>query len=108
MSALCLYVSGLIVATPCKTCHPLQGGGENLQGGGEKFQLASLAFCHPPDQNAEPASAGSTLLYDLELRGKWYSMMLVISNVLLFQKFKMASLNLIITICLLITIQVLL
>ena len=46
----CLYVSGLIVATP------LQGGGENSQGGGENFRLASLAICHPPDQNAETAS----------------------------------------------------
>ena len=51
MSALCLYVCGLIVATP------LQGGGENSQGGGENFRLASLAICHPPDQNAETASA---------------------------------------------------
>jgi hypothetical protein len=51
MSALCLYVSGLIVATP------LQGGGENSQGGGENVRLASLAICHPPDQNAETASA---------------------------------------------------
>ena len=50
MSALCLYVSGLIVATP------LQGGGENSQGGGVNFRLASLAICHPPDQNAETAS----------------------------------------------------
>ena len=50
MSALCLYVSGLIVATP------LQGGGENSQGGGENFRLASLAICYPPDQNAETAS----------------------------------------------------
>ena len=46
MSALCLYVSGLIVATP-------------LQGGGENFRLASLAICHPPDQNAETASVAS-------------------------------------------------
>ena len=44
MSALCLYVFGLIVATP-------------LQGGGENFRLASLAICHPPDQNAETGSA---------------------------------------------------
>ena len=43
MSALYLYVCGLIVATP-------------LQGGGEKFRLASLAICHPPDQNDETAS----------------------------------------------------
>jgi hypothetical protein len=43
MSALCLYISGLNVATP-------------LQGGGENFRLASLAICHPPDQNAETAS----------------------------------------------------
>ena len=50
MSALCLYVSGLNVATP------LQGGGENSQGGGKNFQLTSLAICHPPDQNAETAS----------------------------------------------------
>ena len=50
MSALCLYVSELNVATP------LQGGGENSQGGGENFRLASLAICHPPDQNAETAS----------------------------------------------------
>ena len=35
---------------------PLQGGGENSQGGGENFRLASLAICHPPDQNAETAS----------------------------------------------------
>jgi hypothetical protein len=50
MSALCLYLIRLIVATP------LQGGGENSQGGGENFRLASLAICHPPDQNAETAS----------------------------------------------------
>ena len=43
MSALCLCVSGLIVATP-------------LQGGGENFRLALLAICHPPEQNAETAS----------------------------------------------------
>ena len=48
-----LYVSGLIVATP------LQGGGENSQEGGENFRLASLAICHPPDQNAETASVMS-------------------------------------------------
>ena len=40
MSALCLYVSGLIVATL-------------LQGGDKIFWLA---ICHPPDQNAETAS----------------------------------------------------
>ena len=40
MSALCLYVNGLIVATP------LQGGGENFR----------LAICYPTDQNAETAS----------------------------------------------------
>ena len=39
MSALCLYVSVLIVGTP-------------LQGGGKKFRLA---ICHPPDQTAETA-----------------------------------------------------
>ena len=50
MSALSLYVCGLIVATP------LQGGGKNSQGGGENFRLASLANCNPPDQNAETAS----------------------------------------------------
>ena len=50
MSALCLNFSGLIVATP------LQGGGEYSQGGGKNFRLASLAICHPPDQNAETAS----------------------------------------------------
>ena len=43
MSALCLYVSGLIVATP------LQGGGENFR----------LALCRTPDQIAETASAVS-------------------------------------------------
>ena len=47
MSALCLYVCGLIVVTP-------------LQGGGEHFRFASLAICHPPDQNAETASAPVT------------------------------------------------
>ena len=31
-------------------------GGENSQRGGENFRLASLAICHPPDQNAETAS----------------------------------------------------
>ena len=41
---------------PVKLATPLQGGGENSQGGGENFRLASLAFCHPPDQNAETAS----------------------------------------------------
>ena len=57
MSALCLYVCGLIVATPPeKLATPLQEGGENSQGGGENFRLASLAICHPPDQNAETAS----------------------------------------------------
>ena len=50
MSALCLYVCGLIVATP------LQGGDENSQGDGKNFQLASLTICHPPEQNAETAS----------------------------------------------------
>jgi hypothetical protein len=50
MSALCFYVSGLNVATP------LQGGGENSQAGDENIRLASLAICHPPDQNAETAS----------------------------------------------------
>jgi hypothetical protein len=59
MSDLCLYVSGLIVATP------LQGGGENSQWGGENFCLASLAICHPPDQNAETASAASIYKEDL-------------------------------------------
>jgi hypothetical protein len=34
----------------------MQGGGENSQGSGTKFWLASLAICHPPDQNAETAS----------------------------------------------------
>ena len=57
MSALCVYVSGLIVATPLG----LQGGGENSQGDGNIFWLASLAICHPPDQNAEIAS--EPLLY---------------------------------------------
>ena len=56
MSALCLYVCGLIVATP------LQGGGKNSQGGGENFRIASLAICHPPDQNAETASELSVKL----------------------------------------------
>ena len=57
MSALCLYVSGLIGATPpVKLATPLQGGGKNSQGGGENFRLASLAICHPPNQNAETAS----------------------------------------------------
>jgi hypothetical protein len=59
MSALCLYVSGLIVATP------LQGGGENSQEGGENFRLA---ICHPPDQNAETASDVYTVqLVELKL-----------------------------------------
>ena len=40
---------------PCKTCHPLQGDGE-------KFWLASLAICHPPDQNAENASENNVAL----------------------------------------------
>ena len=42
MSALGLYVCGLIVNNP-------------LQGGGKNFRLASLAICHPPDQNSETA-----------------------------------------------------
>ena len=58
MSALCLYVSGLNVATP------LQGGGENSQGGGENFRLASLAICHPPDQNAETDSVKFNLQFN--------------------------------------------
>ena len=41
MSALCLYVCGLIVGTP------LQGGGKNSQGG--------ESICHPTDQNDETA-----------------------------------------------------
>ena len=52
MSALCLYNSGLIVATP-------------LQGGGENFRLASLAICHPPDQNAETASGKNKRLQNM-------------------------------------------
>ena len=51
------HVYGLIVATP------LQGGGENSQGDGENFRIASLAICHPPDQNAETASAFFVYLY---------------------------------------------
>ena len=65
MSALCLYVSGLIAATP------VQGGGKNSQGGGENFRFASLAICHPPDQNAETASASfSSSLFVLGVRWK--------------------------------------
>ena len=75
MSALCLYVSGLNVAhPPVKLATPLQGGGENSQGGGENFRLASLAICHPPDQNAETASGLMGILsykgYALFIQGK--------------------------------------
>ena len=45
MSALRLYVWGLIIVTPCKNC----------QGGAIKFRLASLATSHPPDQKSETA-----------------------------------------------------
>ena len=57
------YVSPMFKCYWIKCCHPpvklatpLQEGGENSQGGGENFRLASLAICHPPDQNAETAS----------------------------------------------------
>ena len=59
MSALCLYVFGLIVATP-------------LQGGGENFRLASLAICHPPDQNAETASETKNTSNNAELFNSKY------------------------------------
>ena len=57
------YVSPMFICYWINCCHPpvklatpLQGGGVNSQGGGENFRLASLAICHPPDQNAETAS----------------------------------------------------
>ena len=52
---ICLWIK--CFHPPVKLASPLQGGGENSQGGGENFRLASLAICHPPDQNAETASA---------------------------------------------------
>ena len=63
MSALYLYVCGLTVATP------LQGGGKNSQGSGENVWLASLAICHPLDQNAETASdfASHTQIFILRI-----------------------------------------
>jgi hypothetical protein len=44
------YVSPMFICLWINCC-------ENSQGGGEIFWLASLAICHPPDQNAETASA---------------------------------------------------
>ena len=55
MSALCLYVSGLIVATPCKTCHPPAGGWR-------KFSVRFARYLPPPDQKAETASDLSSFL----------------------------------------------
>ena len=52
---------------PVKLATPLQGGGENSQEGGENFRLASLAICHPPDQNAETASEFNCMYLNLFL-----------------------------------------
>ena len=49
---LCLWIN--CCHPHVKLATPLQGGGENSQGGAENFRLA---ICHPPDQNAETASA---------------------------------------------------
>ena len=50
---ICLWIN--CCHPPVKLATPLQGGGENSQGGGKNFRLASLAICHPSDQNAETA-----------------------------------------------------
>ena len=78
MSALYLYVSGLIVATP-------------LQGGGENFRLASLAICHPPDQNAETASERYILylflilkMFDLGNKKLWQKKDFLFHNLVIF------------------------
>ena len=53
MSALCLYVCGLMVHPPVST---LQGGAKNCYGDAKKILLATS---HPPDQKSETAPGRS-------------------------------------------------
>ena len=48
--------SPMFICLGINCCHPPVKLATPLQGGGEDLQLASLAICHPPDQNAETAS----------------------------------------------------
>ena len=50
---ICLWIN--CWHPPVKLATPLQGGGKNSQGVGKKLWIASLAICHPPEQNAETA-----------------------------------------------------
>jgi hypothetical protein len=36
-----------------------------VQGGGKNFRLASLAICHPPNQNAEFASESQLSIFNI-------------------------------------------